>query len=79
MIKDQGKQAVWQHAKETGLAEGIAAIAKHFDIKDVCVIGNGKITYIEEMPRKTTRIAVATKADKAIKEYIDDTKVNKRR
>ncbi|QXV76520.1 hypothetical protein bas12_0038 [Escherichia phage BrunoManser] len=56
MIKESGKRAVWEHAKETGLADGIALIAKYFDIKDVSIIGNGKITYIEELPRKCHRV-----------------------
>lgn len=56
MIKESGRQAVWSHAKETGLADGIALIAKYFDIKDVSIIGNGKITFIEELPRKCHRV-----------------------
>ena len=56
MIKESGKQAVWKHAKETGLADGIALIAKYFDIKDVSIIGNGKITFIDELPRKCHRV-----------------------
>lgn len=56
MIKEQGKQAVWKHAKECGLSDGIALIAKHFDIKDVSIIGGGKISFIEEIPRKMKRV-----------------------
>lgn len=56
MKVETGRQAVWQHAKECGLDEGIALIAKHFDIKDVSIIGNGKMTYIEERPRKMHRV-----------------------
>lgn len=56
MIKESGKQAVWQHAKETGLSDGIALIAKYFDIKDVSIIGKGKITFIDEIPRKCHRV-----------------------
>lgn len=64
---ETGKQAVWQHAKETGMADDIALIAKYFDIKDVSIIGNGKMTYIDERPRKMHRVpAVPTgKADVA--------------
>lgn len=57
MKVETGKQAVWQHAKECGLDEGIARIAKFFDIKDVSIIGNGKMTYVEDRPRKTHRVA----------------------
>lgn len=53
---ETGKQAVWQHAKETGMADDIALIAKYFDIKDVSIIGNGKMTYIDERPRKMHRV-----------------------
>lgn len=53
---ETGKQAVWQHAKECGLDEGIARIAKIFDIKDVSIIGNGKMTYVEDRPRKVHRV-----------------------
>lgn len=56
MIKESGKQAVWTHAKETGLADGIALIAKYFDLSDVSIIGGGKITFINEMPRKCHRV-----------------------
>lgn len=35
MKVETGKQAVWQHAKECGMSEDIARIAKFFDIKDV--------------------------------------------
>ncbi|QVW27759.1 hypothetical protein [Hafnia phage Pocis76] len=53
---ETGKQAVWQHAKECGMDEKIALIAKYFDIKDVSIIGNGKMTYVDERPRKTHRV-----------------------
>lgn len=56
MKVETGRQAVWQHAKECGLDEKIALIAKYFDIKDVSIIGNGKMTYIEERPRKMYRV-----------------------
>lgn len=55
MKVETGKRAVWEHAKECGLDEGIARIAKFFDIKDVSIIGNGKMTYMEERPRKMHR------------------------
>uniref|UniRef100_A0AAU8BWG0 Uncharacterized protein n=1 Tax=Salmonella phage PMBT35 TaxID=3137287 RepID=A0AAU8BWG0_9VIRU len=56
MKVETGRQAVWQHAKECGLDEGIARIAKYFDIKDVSIIGNGKLSYIDERPRKVHRV-----------------------
>lgn len=61
MIVEQGKEAVWQHAAEAGLQDDIRMIAKYFDIKDVSIIYGGKMTYIEERPRKTIRIAVAAR------------------
>lgn len=56
MKVETGKQAVWQHAKECGISEDIALIAKYFDIKDVSIIGNGKMTYVDERPRKMHRV-----------------------
>lgn len=56
MKVEQGREAVWQHAKECGMAEDIARIAKFFDIKDVSIIGNGKMTYLHERPRKVHRV-----------------------
>lgn len=56
MKVEQGREAVWQHAKETGMAEDIARIAKFFDIKDVSIIGGGKMTYLHERPRKVHRV-----------------------
>lgn len=75
MVKvEEGKRAVWEHCKEAGIDGDIALIAKYFDIKDICLIYNGKMTYIEERPRRTTRIAVATKPDKSVSEFIKETK-----
>ena len=75
---ETGKQAVWQHAKECGLDEKIALIAKYFEIKDVAIIGNGKMTYIEERPRKVHRVpAVPVRVDS--KAIIDKTKEQKKR
>ena len=51
-----GRQAVWDHCKEAGISDDIALIAKYFDIKDICVIFNGKMTYIHERPRKLIRV-----------------------
>lgn len=67
MKVETGKAAVWQHAKETGLADGIAMIAKVFDhdIKDVCIIGSGKMSYIHDRPNKLNRIpAIPIEIDK---------------
>lgn len=71
---EQGKRAVWEHCKEAGISDDIALIAKYFDIKDICVIYNGKMTFIEERPRKVTRIAVAALPTKSVKDYIQETK-----
>lgn len=71
MIKvESGKQAVWSHCKEAGIDADIALIAKYFDIKDICVIYNGKMTYIEDRPRKSHRIAVATVPDMTLDQYL---------
>ena len=35
MKVEQGREAVWSHAKETGMADDIARIAKIFDLADV--------------------------------------------
>lgn len=56
MKVEQGREAVWNHAKETGLAEDIARIAKTFDLADVSIISNGKMTYLNERPRKMYRV-----------------------
>lgn len=74
VIVEEGKRAVWEHCKEAGIDGDIALIAKYFDIKDICLIFNGKMTYIEERPRKMVRIAVATKPTKDVAAYIKETK-----
>ena len=56
LIKKQGKREVWEHAKECGISDDIALIAKYFDIKDVSIISNGKISFMEDMPRKMHRV-----------------------
>lgn len=64
MKVESGRNAVWQHANECGMREDIARIAKFFDIKDVSIIGNGKMTYLHERPRKMHRVpAIPTKID----------------
>ncbi|WP_279027218.1 hypothetical protein [Gibbsiella quercinecans] len=78
MITLQGREAVWQHAKEAGMAGDIALIAKYFDIKDISIIFNGKLTYLESKPRRATRISVATKMPHSVKWYIEQAKSKKR-
>ena len=64
MKVEQGREAVWNHAKETGMADDIALIAKFFDLADVSIISNGKMTYLHERPRKMHRVpAIPTKID----------------
>lgn len=70
LIVETGKQAVWKHCKEAGISDDIALIAKYFDIKDICLIYNGKMTYIDERPRKVHRIAVAAKPEKSTADYL---------
>ena len=78
MIIEQGKRAVWEHAKEAGMDADIALIAKYFDIKDVCLIYNGKMTFIEERPRKMVRVpAIPVRFD--VKAIMKETKDNARK
>lgn len=78
LIVETGKQAVWNHCKEAGISDDIALIAKYFDIKDICLIFNGKMTYIEERPRRVHRVpAVPTRID--WKAVIQQTKDNARK
>lgn len=75
---EQGRQAVWQHAQEAGLADDIKLIASFFDIKDVCIITPGKMTFIEDRPRKMHRVpAIPTKID--WKAVVQTTKDNARK
>lgn len=77
MRVEQGREAVWNHAKETGLADDIARIAKTFDLADVSIISNGKMTYLHERPRKMHRVpAIPTKID--YKAVIEKTKEQKK-
>ncbi|UXM05344.1 HNH endonuclease motif protein [Salmonella phage F115] len=52
----KGKKETWELAKKCGIDEGIAKIAKYFDIKDVCVIVGDEMAYVEERPRKVHRV-----------------------
>lgn len=64
MKVEQGREAVWKHAKETGIADDIARISKVFDLADVSIISSGKMTYLHERPRKMHRVpAIPTKID----------------
>lgn len=77
MQESSGKREVWEHAKECGLSDGIALIASYFDIADVCVIGNGRMTYIHERPRKFTRVkAIPTRLD--YRDFVAATKAQKK-
>lgn len=77
MKVESGREAVWQHAKECGMSEDIARIAKFFDIKDVSIISNGKMTYLHERPRKMHRVpAIPTRID--YKSVIEKTKEQKK-
>lgn len=79
MIVETGRAAVWQHAKEAGISDDIAKIAKHFDIKDISIIFGGKLTYLHDRPVKRTRIAVATRAEAdALKMFIHESKQQKK-
>lgn len=79
MKVETGKQAVWQHAKECGMSEDIARIAKFFDIKDVSIIGNGKMTYLHERPRKMHRVPAIPTGKSDVKAMIAETKEVKKR
>lgn len=64
MKVEQGRQAVWDHAKECGIAEDISRIAKYFDIADISIISGDKMTFLNERPRKMHRApAIPTKID----------------
>lgn len=69
----KGKNETWQLAKEGGLDEGIAKIARYFDIKDVCVIVGDKMSYVEERPRRVYRVP-ATPTTIDYKDVINKTK-----
>lgn len=73
MKVEQGREAVWAHAKESGLADDIARIAKHFEIKDINIFtpnDGGKLTYLVERPIKRHRITVATKPDGSLDDHL---------
>lgn len=73
----KGKKETWELAKKGGLDDGIAKIAKYFDIKDVCVIVGDEMAYVDEKPRKVVRVpAIPTKID--YKAVINKTKEQKK-
>lgn len=64
MKVEQGREAVWQHINEMGMADDIKKIAQYFDIADISVICGGKMTFLKEKPRKMHRVpAIPTKID----------------
>ena len=64
MKVEQGRDAVWNHAKECGIADDIKKIAQYLDIADVSIISGDKMTFLKERPRKMVRVpAVPTKID----------------
>nr|CAK1257616.1 unknown function [Klebsiella phage vB_Ko_K29PH164C1] len=76
-IVESGREAVWQHAKEAGIAKDIALIAKYFDIKDISIVFNGKFTFLHERPRRVKRICVAAAAPHDLKWYLADARTKK--
>ncbi len=78
MKVEQGREAVWNHAKECGIAEDIKKIAQYFDIADVSIISGDKMTFLKERPRKMVRVpAVPTKID--FKSVIDSSREQRKR
>lgn len=65
-----GRQEVWKHAGEAGMQEDIRLISKYFDIKDISIIYNGKMSYIIDRPRPTHRICVATRGGMSINDRL---------
>ncbi len=53
---ERGRAAVWQHAEEAGLQDVIRQVAAVFDLADVAISTPGKLTYLNERPRKYHRI-----------------------
>lgn len=53
---ERGRAAVWQHAEEAGLQDVIRQVAAVFDLSDVAISTPGKLTYLNERPRKYHRI-----------------------
>ena len=81
----KGKQSVWQHAGEAGMQDDIRLITKYFDIKDIAIIFNGKMSYIEDKPQHVVRVKAIPKPesfsrdlDAILKQYRDSAKKGKR-
>lgn len=77
----QGKAEVWQHAKECGIDQDIALIAKYFEIKEVNIFtpdNGGKLTFIDQRMVKRHRVAVATKSTATTKDMIAISKARSR-
>lgn len=78
MKVEQGREAVWNHAKECGIADDIKKIAQYFDIADVSIISGDKMTFLNERPRKMHRVpAIPTKID--FKSVIDNSREKRKR
>ncbi|HAK2374348.1 TPA: hypothetical protein H1940_004780 [Salmonella enterica] len=78
MKVEQGRQAVWELAKECGMADDIKKIAQYFDIADISIISGEKMTFLHERPRKMHRVpAIPTKID--FKSVIDSSREQRRR
>lgn len=78
MKVEQGREAVWNHAKECGIADDIKKIAQYFDIADVSIISGDKMTFLKERPRKMVRVpAIPTKID--FKSVIDNSREKRKR
>lgn len=78
----QGKQAVWQHAKDAGMSEDIALIARYFEINEVNIFtpeNGGKLTFIEQRMPKYHRVAVAAKSGLTTKDLLAEAKQERKR
>lgn len=53
---ERGRAAVWKHAEEAGMQDDIKRIAAVFDIADIAIITPDKMTYLDQKPRKVTRV-----------------------
>lgn len=76
-IVESGREAVWRHAKEAGIDKDIALIAKYFDIADVAIVFNGKFTYLNNRPMKTTKIKVGAMPSQSLSEHLKAARNNK--
>ena len=56
MKVEVGRAAVWQHAEEADLQGMIRKVAAHFEIADIAIFTPGKLTYVNEPPRRYHRI-----------------------